>query len=100
MMTRQARPSTVIMGLDIHMILEAVPAPHSKQSDGHQGINQTSRHYAEALVSALPLEGLSDERCPHFASCGYCTDDSRVSCKASVHTKTFGRLDSQPLTIT
>lgn len=30
MMTRQARPSTVIMGLDTHMILEAVPAPHSK----------------------------------------------------------------------
>jgi hypothetical protein len=28
MMTRQARPSTVIMGFDTHMILEAVPAPH------------------------------------------------------------------------
>jgi len=49
MMTRQARPSTVIMGFDTHMILEAVPAPHSKPPDGHQGIKRTSRHDAGAL---------------------------------------------------
>jgi hypothetical protein len=41
MMTRQARPSAVIMGFDTHMILEAVPARHSndqtviRASTGH-----------------------------------------------------------------
>jgi hypothetical protein len=50
MMTRQARPSAKIIGFDTHMILEAVPARHSKHQNGHQGINRTSRHYAEALI--------------------------------------------------
>jgi hypothetical protein len=50
MMARQARPSTAIMGFDTHMILEAVPAPHSKRSDSHLGINRAPRHYAEALA--------------------------------------------------
>jgi len=49
MMTRQARPSAKINGFDTHMILEAVPARPSEHPNGHQAINQTSRHYAEAL---------------------------------------------------
>jgi hypothetical protein len=76
MMTRQARPSAVIMGFDTHMILEAVPAPHSNRSDGHQGINWAPRHYAEALEQeARDLKAAIDEyasstpapRCPHQA---------------------------------
>jgi hypothetical protein len=51
MMTRQARPSAKINGFDTHMILEAVPAQPSERPNGHQVINQTSRHYAEALSS-------------------------------------------------
>ena len=50
MMTPQARPSAKIIGFDTHMILEAVPARHSKRRNGHHAINQTSRHYAEALA--------------------------------------------------
>ena len=46
------------MGFDTHMILEAVPAPHSKRPDSHLGINRTPRHYAEALVSYQRPEGL------------------------------------------
>ena len=49
MMARQARPSAKINGFDTHMILEAVPAQPSERSNGHQAINPTSRHYAEAL---------------------------------------------------
>jgi hypothetical protein len=49
MMARQARPSAKINGFDTHMILEAVPAQPSERPNGHQAINQTSRHYAEAL---------------------------------------------------
>jgi hypothetical protein len=49
MMTRQARPSARIIGFDTHMILEAVPAQTPKRLIGHQAINRTSRHYAEAL---------------------------------------------------
>jgi hypothetical protein len=52
MMARQARPSAKINGFDTHMILEAVPAQPSEHSNGHQAINQTSRHYAEALGDA------------------------------------------------
>jgi hypothetical protein len=40
MMTRQARPSAKIIGFDTHMILEAVPARHSKHQNGHQVINR------------------------------------------------------------
>jgi hypothetical protein len=36
MMTRQARPSTKIIGFDTHMILEAVPARPSEPPNGHQ----------------------------------------------------------------
>jgi len=32
------------------MILEAVPARHSKPQNGHQAVNRTSGHYAEALT--------------------------------------------------
>jgi hypothetical protein len=53
MMTRQARPSAKINGFDTHMILEAVPAQPSERPNGHQAINQTSRHYAEALGQRL-----------------------------------------------
>jgi hypothetical protein len=49
MMTPQARPSAKINGFDTHMILEAVPAQPSERPNGHQVINQTSHHYAEAL---------------------------------------------------
>src|SRR6266496_2210949 len=49
MMARQARPSAKIMALDTHMILEAAPAPRSICPNGHQAINRTSRHYADAL---------------------------------------------------
>jgi hypothetical protein len=56
MMTRQARPSAKINGFDTHMILEAVPAQLSERPNGHQAINQTSRHYAEAL----PTDHLRD----------------------------------------
>jgi hypothetical protein len=49
MMARQARPSAKINGFDTHMILEAVPAQPSERPNGHQAINQASRHYAEAL---------------------------------------------------
>ena len=42
------------MGFDTHMILEAVPAPHSKRPDSHLGINRTPRHYAEALEHSQP----------------------------------------------
>jgi hypothetical protein len=54
MMTRQARPSAKINGFDTHMILEAVPAQPSERPNGHQVINQTSRHYAEALPLPRP----------------------------------------------
>jgi len=57
MMARQARPSTAIMGFDTHMILEAVPAPHSKRSDSHLGINRAPRHYAEALMAGAQAHG-------------------------------------------
>jgi len=50
MMTRQARPSAKTIGFDTHMILEAVPARPPEHRNGHQAINRTSRHYAEALV--------------------------------------------------
>jgi hypothetical protein len=43
------------MGFDTHMILEAVPAPHSKRLDGHQGINRTP------LCRALEPEGIDDD---------------------------------------
>jgi hypothetical protein len=56
MMTKQARPSTVIMGLDTHMILEVVPALRLNRPNGHRGINRTPRHYAEALGTSLPPE--------------------------------------------
>ena len=49
MMTPQARPSVKIMGFDTHVILEAVPARPSERPNGHQAVNRTSRHYAEAL---------------------------------------------------
>jgi len=44
----------VIMGFDTHMILEAVPAPHSNRSDAHPDINRTPRHYAGALLRLGP----------------------------------------------
>ena len=50
MMTRQARLSAAIMGFDTHMILEAVPAPHSNDRTVTRASNQTSRHYAGALA--------------------------------------------------
>jgi hypothetical protein len=43
MMTRQARPSAAIMGFDTHMILEAVPAPHS---NAQTAIRTSTGHYA------------------------------------------------------
>jgi len=54
-MARQARPSAKINGCDTHMILEAVPARPSERSNGHQAINPTSRHYAEALPKSAAL---------------------------------------------
>jgi hypothetical protein len=63
MMTRQARPSAKIIGLDTHMILEAAPARPSEIPNGHQVINRTSHHYAEALqlvhADAVDLYGPS-----------------------------------------
>ena len=61
MMTRQARPSAKINGFDTHMILEAVPAQPSERPNGHQAINQASRHYAEALTCGVPEVGLTCE---------------------------------------
>src|ERR1039457_787531 len=49
-MTRQARSSAVIMGLDTHMILETVPVLLSTRQNAHPAINRTSRHYAGALA--------------------------------------------------
>jgi hypothetical protein len=43
MMTRQARPSAAIMGSDAHMILEAVPAPHS---NAQMATRTSTGHYA------------------------------------------------------
>jgi hypothetical protein len=42
------------MGFDNHMILGAVPVLLLTRRNGHQAINRTSRHYAEAL-STGPL---------------------------------------------
>jgi hypothetical protein len=36
------------------MILEAVPAQPPERPNGQQAINQTSRHYAEALPNQVP----------------------------------------------
>lgn len=44
------------MGFDTHMILETVPAPHSKRSNTHQVINRTPRHYAGTLPLLWPGE--------------------------------------------
>jgi hypothetical protein len=43
------------------MILEAVPARHSNTGTGHQTINGTSRHYAEALARAAIGEAVARE---------------------------------------
>ena len=50
-MTRQARPSAVIMGFDIHMILEAVPAHPSNTQTGNK---PSSGHQATMPEPCLP----------------------------------------------
>jgi hypothetical protein len=46
---RQAGPSAEIIGVDTHILLEAVPAQPSKRPNG-QTINRTSCHYAEVMT--------------------------------------------------
>src|SRR5215468_5605782 len=94
MMARQARPSAKINGFDTHMILEAVPAQPSERSNGHQAINQTSRHYAEALgqdhsqlLTRNHKPGISAQQA---ATCGWswtvrlCPTDQKAGVRSSL----------------
>ena len=53
-MTPQARPSAKIMGLDTHMILEAVPARLQNTGTGIRPSTRTLRDHAGTLGSRWP----------------------------------------------
>ncbi len=68
MMAGQARSSAVIMALDTHMILEAVPVSCLPRRTAHRAINRSSRHYAEAVPAAQPagLQGSTGQVARRF----------------------------------
>jgi hypothetical protein len=64
----------MIMGFDTHMILEAYLYCFLTRRNGHQAINPTSRHYAEALGhsqrnNARPMPFPSPEQWPQNGPC-------------------------------